>query len=220
MATRSVSGRWIAGSRPRRCCRDARHRSPGAVPRGHAQGAAEAARGSCWPSRGRRRARGGREAPAKGRGTICLRPEPGSRREGTGDTPAEAQAVMEASRATLGDDPQSETCDEARRRSRPGPRPHGARHVEVAEKEATFPYRLRRDKLRRLAARRSLPVANQSHGNGSREAVALLYPARHSGGGVQEPQGGLAIRPIYHQLEKRIEAQSLSRSSRIACTSR
>ena len=36
--------------------------------------------------------------------------------------------------------------------------------------------------------------------------VALLHPAHAGRGSLQESQGDLAIRPIYHQNEARIEA--------------
>jgi len=36
--------------------------------------------------------------------------------------------------------------------------------------------------------------------------VGVLYPAGSSGGSVQKLEGDLAIRPIFHQKEKRIEA--------------
>ncbi len=62
--------------------------------------------------------------------------------------------------------------------------------VKLAKEEGTFRYRLRRDKLRGASARGSLPPPHQSHGNRSREALALLPAARCGGRGLQEPQGG------------------------------
>ena len=100
-----------------------RERSPGALPRRHAEGAAESVRESVAGAVvARSTPRGGREAPAPGRGTLCLRAEPGSGGEGAGDTSTEVETVMGASQATLGDDAHTRgALDEARRRTPESP---------------------------------------------------------------------------------------------------
>ena len=57
------------------------------------------------------------------------------------------------------------------------------------------------------AARRTLSAADQPHRERSRAAVAMLYPARcRRRGEIPNLKGDLAIRPVFHQEERRIEA--------------
>ncbi|TMK37308.1 MAG: IS1634 family transposase, partial [Alphaproteobacteria bacterium] len=86
--------------------------------------------------------------------------------------------------------------------------------IEVAADSSTFSYRLDRNKLRQTRLRRPVSVAHQSCRGRPRQAVEPLSAAGGGRGGVQEPQkpapakagGDLAVRPVFHQLEARIEA--------------
>ena len=81
--------------------------------------------------------------------------------------------------------------------------------------DATFSYRLDRNKLRqtRLREGRYLLRTNLIEEDPAK-AVGPLFAADGGRGGIQEPQkpapakagGDLAIRPVFHQLEARIEA--------------
>src|SRR5689334_12234968 len=55
-------------------------------------------------------------------------------------------------------------------------------------------------------ARRPVSVAHQPRRRGPGQAVGPLFADDGGRGGIQEPQGDLAIRPVFHQLEARIEA--------------
>ena len=108
--------------------------------------------------------------------------------------------------------------------------------VELAEKEATFRYRLRRDKLRQARRREGRYLLRT---NLTETDPAKLWHFYLQLVAVEEAfknlKGDLAIRPIFHQLDRRIEAHIFilylpkalhpcnpgsSPSSLIACTSR
>jgi hypothetical protein len=79
--------------------------------------------------------------------------------------------------------------------------------VELAEKEATFRYRLRRDKLRQARRREGRYLLRT---NLTETDPAKLWHFYLQLVAVEEAfknlKGDLAIRPIFHQLERRIEA--------------
>src|SRR5271165_5142493 len=87
--------------------------------------------------------------------------------------------------------------------------------IEVAADSATFSYRLDRNKLRQARSRegRYLLRTNLVEEDPA-QAVEPLSAVGCGRGGIQEPQkpapakagGDLAIRPVFHQLEARIEA--------------
>ena len=151
---------------------------------------------------------GGREAPAKGRGTLCLRAEPGSRRQGAGNAATTAEVVVGASQAALDDGAHARgTVDEARRRARQGPGRVALGRSQVAEKEATFRYRLHRDKLRQARRREGRYLLRT---NLTENDPAKLWNFYLQLVAVEEAfknlKGDLAIRPIFHQVQGRIEA--------------
>ena len=79
--------------------------------------------------------------------------------------------------------------------------------VELAEKEATFRYRLRRDKLRQARRREGRYLLRT---NLTETDPAKLWHFYLQLVAVEEAfknlKGDLAIRPIFHQLDRRIEA--------------
>jgi len=85
----------------------------------------------------------------------------------------------------------------------------------------SFSFALNRKKLRTTRRRegRYLLRTNLTD-NDSRPAMAILHTARHRRRGVPQSQRRLAIRPIFHQDETRIEAHIFIAFWPTACRSR
>ena len=79
--------------------------------------------------------------------------------------------------------------------------------ITVDPASASFAFALNRTRLRQIpATRRALSATHQSHRRRPRESLAILHPACRRRRSLQKPQGDLAIRPIFHHEERRIEA--------------
>jgi len=88
--------------------------------------------------------------------------------------------------------------------------PVGARHVHarVAEKEATLRLTLRKDKLRQARKREGkyLLRSNITNGRSAEELWQFYIQLTEVEAAFKNLKDDLALRPIYHQLEHRIEA--------------
>ena len=78
--------------------------------------------------------------------------------------------------------------------------------IEVAPHSATFSFALNRKKLRKCGGAAGRISCAPICVDGSLPSGAVLYPARRGRGGLQDHEDDLQLRPIYHQLEERIEA--------------
>jgi transposase len=88
--------------------------------------------------------------------------------------------------------------------------PVGARLIQtsVAEKEATLGFTLRKDKLRQVRQREGkyLLRSNITRGRSAEELWQFYIQLTEVEAAFKNLKGDLALRPIYHQLEHRIEA--------------
>ena len=88
--------------------------------------------------------------------------------------------------------------------------PVGARlvHARVAEKEATLGFTLRKDKLRQARKREGkyLLRSNITRGRSAEELWQFYIQLTEVEAAFKNLKDDLALRPIYHQLERRIEA--------------
>jgi len=165
-----------------------------------------------------------RACPGEGRGqtigargrALCLGAKSRPRRQGAGDAATPAATAMGAAQATVDDAADARgAADETWRRARPvahrlAPGRHRGRrrqrHIQLSARS--------RQAAASPLARRSLSVAHQPRRGRPGQAVEPLPAAGGGRGGVQEPQepapakagGDLAIRPVFHQLEARVEA--------------
>ena len=131
------------------------------------------------------------QTAGRGRRTLCVRRERRSRQQGTRDAQAAAQVAVEAA-ARVGRDgsPARGNADEAGRGT--GPRSHRLAPGRHRDGQGKFHVHLRPQPPEAAAdpaTGRTLSAAHQPHRERSRAAVAILYPARCGGRGVQEPEG-------------------------------
>ena len=98
-------------------------------------------------------------------------------------------------------------ADEARRGAIQGAVRVASGQDQVDDKTGALTFSLDREKLRKIKTPRGpLSVANQPDRKRSRDTLAVLYPTRRRRRGFKNLKGDLAIRPIFHQDEERIEA--------------
>jgi transposase len=93
--------------------------------------------------------------------------------------------------------------------------------IEIAADSAAFSYRLDRDKLRQTRPREGRYLLRTNlveEGPAKLWAHYLLLVAVEEA--FKNLKGDLAIRPVFHQLEARVEAHVFITSWPIACTSR
>ena len=142
------------------------------------------------------------------RRTLRVRREPRSRRQGAGDAAAAAQMAVEAAGATRGYETLARgAADEARLRAQSGSHRlafgddhgrQGQRHVQLSARP--------RQAAPGAPARRPVSVAHQSDGDDPAQLWRYYLQLVAVEQAFKCLKGDLAIRPIFHQQEARIEA--------------
>lgn len=142
-------------------------------------------------------------------GDVRAGAEPRTHQQGTRDAATQAQMAMGASQADRGDGESLTrgTAHEARRRARQSQSGMASDRCRGAEKDATFTFALNRDKLRKTRRREGRYLLRTNLCDEDPAKLWKFYiQLVEIEAAFKNLKDDLQLRPIYHQLEHRIEA--------------